>query len=349
MRRAGWLLMVTVVLAACSSGPSRQAVIGDLAQSVAVPGFQAVASRVDALDMAVVLLCADPSAATLQDAQTAWRETRAAWMRTTPFWFGPVTGRSRTLLDWGMVDPERLEQVISERDSTTAEDAREFLPATVRGLGAVELLLFHGPPEEVVAALRERQRCEYLMAITRVAADEARAISEEWSGSYAQRVAGDGADALSEDDAVNFAAGTQVHLLKRLADMEVGPALGTTSPTPLIDAIPGAGAGHDTEDYRQQVGGIRDLYLGPSGDDGLTAVVRARSADADDRVRVALDEAVSAIDAVEGSMKDAATAYAPEILLVYQKLKHLQLIWNTEVVSLLGVTVGFTDADGDSG
>lgn len=325
--------------------------MGHLAHVIAVPEFQRVSSDLDALEDAVTALCEAPDAPRLEAAQAAWRDARASWIATTPYWFGPVTERrARTRLDWGMVDYTRIETTIAQRDSTSAEDAREFLPATVRGLGAIEHLLFGDPSDLTVIELEAGPRCEYLVAITQVAAAEGRAVSDDWTNGYAERLAGEADASLSVDDAVNFTVGTQVHLLRRLADMEIGPALGTTSPDPIIEAIPGDGAAHDTEDYRRQVGSIESIYLGPDADgSGLTRLVRARSADADERVRAALEDATGALAEVDGSLKDAAMARTPEILRVYQTLKALQLVWNTEVVSLLGVTVGFSDADGDSG
>ena len=50
--------------------------------------------------------------------------------------------RSRSLVDWSPVDSERIEKSLSKRETVTANDVREFLGATQRGMGTIEYLVF---------------------------------------------------------------------------------------------------------------------------------------------------------------------------------------------------------------
>ena len=125
-------------------------------------------------------------------------------------------------------------------------------------------------------------------------------------------------------------------------------ALGETDPTPDPSAIPSGPATNETADLLAQLQGIRDVYLGPD-DNGLTALIAGRSNDADTRVRAALDRAVAAVEAVPGPLRELAAADAPEAHAAYEAIEALEVEWNTDVVSLLGIVVGFSDAEGDSG
>jgi predicted lipoprotein len=48
-------------------------------------------------------------------------------------------------------------------------------------------------------------------------------------------------------------------------------------------------------------------------------------------------------------MRELAADDAPEARAVYEAIEALEVEWSTDVVSLLGIVVGFSDADGDSG
>ena len=139
------LLVVALLAMGCASAtpPSRQDVLASLTDDLIVPRFQAVAGEMGELRDALDSLCANPTTDTLSEARTAWREARAPWIRSQSVWFGPVMDRrSRTLVDWSPVDPERIEPTLAKRESVSANDVREFFGSTQRGLGAIEYVIF---------------------------------------------------------------------------------------------------------------------------------------------------------------------------------------------------------------
>ena len=76
------------------------------------------------------------------------------------------------------------------------------------------------------------------------------------------------------------------------------------------------------------------------------------SEEADIRVREAFDAAISSIDVLRSEGESLTWLIVNErdaVMDCYDALKDLQLTLNTEVVSLLGISVGFADTDGDSG
>ena len=113
-----FFMLVLLLTIACSGEPpaSRQDVLVSLTDELIVPRFAAVAGEMGELRDAVHALCATPNADTLDAAQIAWREARAPWMRSQALWFGPVMERrSRTLVDWSPIDPDRIEKLLAER------------------------------------------------------------------------------------------------------------------------------------------------------------------------------------------------------------------------------------------
>jgi predicted lipoprotein len=95
------------------------------------------------------------------------------------------------------------------------------------------------------------------------------------------------------------------------------------------------------------------VYVGADGKGsagmGLSALVRPLSNDTDARMRDGLVQVLAAIDLLEEPLLTSIAADPAPAQTTYRRLKELQRVLNTEVVSLLGVTVGFSDSDGDGG
>ncbi len=359
-----WLvvaILASILVVACTqeSPVSRQVVLVSLTHELIVPRFQLASREMGELRDALNNLCANPDGDTLDGARTAWREARAPWMRSQAMWFGPVMDRrSRILVDWSPIDPERIEKLLAERETVSASDAREFLASTQRGMGAVEYVIF-GDDATVLKSLTPSDgiRCQYLTALGDVSAKEMATVMTEWAGDgisgggYAAYLNGTGSISLLDQQAMDEVVRTSVFLTRSIADMRLGKALGADDGQPDLSAIPG-GSGHNAvADLRNQVLGMQDMYLGAGGDSGLgvSALVSGVSKDADDRMREHFTAALAAIEELEEPWPTTLLDDPGPAHLAHQRLRELQRALNTEVVSLLGVTVGFADTDGDGG
>ena len=116
---------------------------------------------------------------------------------------------------------------------------------------------------------------------------------------------------------------------------------------PIRPRYPAARRQHALAELRNQVLGMRDVYEGAEGGLGISALIVPLSEDADERARAHFEASLAAIDAVDGSLREATAEGSEQALAVYEELMALQDTLSTEVVSLLGVSVGFSDADGD--
>ena len=354
-------ILALLLLAACTQEPppSRQDVLTSLTDQVIVPRFQSVSEEMNGLRVALHGLCSDPTPANLDTAREAWRDAREPWLRSQAMWFGPVMDRrSRILVDWSPVDPERIEATLAKRESVSANDVREFFGSTQRGLGAIEYVIF-GEDSAVLESLDEPDglRCQYLTALGDVVADEMAIVLSEWqgdgssSGGYAGYFKGAASIALVEQQAVDEAVRTSVFLTRTISDMRLGKALGADGGKSDPSAIPGGNAHNAVADLRNQVLGMQDVYLGTEPDTGLgvSGLVRGVSKEADDRMRDHFSATLAAIDDLREPLQSSVLDNPEPVRLAHQRFQELQRALNTEVVSLLGVTVGFADTDGDAG
>ena len=354
-RIAPVFICLAILMTSCTSdAPSDQEVLISLTDEVVVPAYQAVASDMAWLDHEVKKLCETPSDASLEDARQAWRTARESWTRSEAMWFGPVMDRrSLSLVDWSPTDASGVDSLLAEQKPITAEAVRNTLSSNRRGFGAVEHILFDN---DVLAKLgQSASRCPYLTGLTTVSREETEAILSEWVDgtdsrpAYSDFFTNRSNTALVPNDAVAEVVRTQVFLIRTIVDMRLASALGLRGGGPDLSEIPGNAADSGLPDIRHEVQGMKAVYEG-SGQDGLglSDLVRPLSEEADQRLREQFDSAIKAIDSVQGPLRVAIAERPAQVQAVYDRLADVQRTISTEVVSLLGVSVGFTDTDGDS-
>ena len=339
--------------------PSRSEVLVSATDDLIVPRFREVAQEMSALQASLSALCDSPSQERLDEARGAWRQARVPWMRSQAMWFGPVMDRrSRSYVDWAPIEPERIERMLEKRDSVDAEYLKEYLASTQRGLGAVEYVLFEGD-DAVLSKLSgpDSIRCQYLVALGELVAEETEGALADWTGSsaegpsYAEYFNGTADDSLIGKSALNELVRTSVFMSRTITDMRLGKALGVDGVTADLDALLG-GDGHSiVADMRNQVLGMQDVYLGGEADSGfgVSALARGLSEETDERMRTAFEDALQAIDELEEPLRETIQSNPQAALEAHAALKQMQLTLSTDIVSLLDVTVGFADTDGDGG
>ncbi len=349
--------LVLALMVGCGEAQASEAdVLISLTDEVILPGYKAAASELDEMRQTLETLCAAPSESALAEAREAWREARVTWSYTAAWGFGPLMDRrSLRQIDWFPVEPERIESMLAERPATIDEDVRNVLSSTQRGLGAIEYLLFD---DAALARLSDQAspRCGYLTALGRVASSELGAVLQEWDVArdtrppYKDFLTGRSSSSMLTSAAVAEVVRTQVFLARAIMDMKLGVVLGirgdASDPAAYSDG-PGENA---LEEIRAELQGMRDVYVGAGldGSLGVSHLVAPLSSDADERMRGHFDAVLAALDAVEGSLGAAARDHPAQVQAVFDAMAELRRAINTEVVSLLGVAVGFSDTDGDS-
>jgi len=309
---AAVLAGLALVVAACGDdGPSRTDVLGDYANDVALPRYQRLAATADDLVAAVGEACAAPSDETVRAGLDAVGEARSSWLSTAAMPTGPIMERrSEAVIDWPVrvADIERLISGSAPGD-ITANVIANNVGADTRGLSALDLVL---STDDVVDRLGDQRWCDYVTATTEVVAAEAHLLLDDWTVSFAE-----GApfvDVLAED-AGNTWVGMIVNDSINVVHML------TEAPDDAPD-----GAANVASDRATQLDGLGEIVtaIGPLLGDELAG-----------RLAGEVDAAQAAF--TDGDV-DGGRALTGEV----------EATLATEVASRLGVTIGFSDADGDS-
>lgn len=356
VRLAPILATLLLAAAACLGGaPSDKEVLIDLTDEVVAPAYRQLAGDSAELDTKAVALCNSPSEAALADTRQAWRSARASWLQTSAISFGPVMDRrSESLLDWSPTDTAAIDESVADTGfSTDADQVRNSYSASRRGFGSIEHLLFRD--DAVATVSGSLGYCQYLLSLTQLGREETEAIFADWTeggelGTPYQDYFTDRASlSLISGDAVEEVVRTQVFLIRDIVHMRMATALGLRADGTDLTAIPGNAADNGLADLRNELIGMQRVYEGPGADSlGISDLVRALSEETDQRLREQLAAAIKAVDDVDGPLRVAIEERPEQVHALYDRLADIQLTLATEVVSLLGVSVGFSDTDGDT-
>jgi predicted lipoprotein len=347
-------LATALLLGACSSDDGghgggttagHAAVLTALADGVIIPSYEALVTNVQALAAAEAALCTRPSAEGLEAARDAWRDTYLAWESSRATGVGPaIAMRSMQAIAFPAA-PQKVEALIAGTDPITPE-ALNALGADVRGLSGVEDALF-APGAHALATAAGARRCEYAANATDLVARAARAVRDAWtSGGYrATFVRGMDGDAISSIEEI---VSNVTFRLQQIDDQ----GLRSLAEAATVDDLPRSRregpSASGLATLRGLVGGVAAAVLGPDGQPGLAALVRARSADTGDRLERLTEDAVAALRPLPDSSAQALAEDHAQVAKAAKAVAALRVLVTTEVASQLGVTIGFSDSDGDS-
>jgi predicted lipoprotein len=342
-------------------GPKRIAV-AEITNGVVLPSLADVEARAMDLRVAIDALAADPTPATLLAARDAWRSARVVWKQTEAFAFGPAMDlRLGVAIDQWPVDPADVEEQIAGTAELTSAYV-DTLGANRKGFHAIEILLFGPAPgttDEVVIAslttdpLAARRRA-MLSALAENLVARTGELEAAWQTSYAPAVTDPGSDNMDFPTAksvIDTFVNECVFLSEWVMNERIGKPFGTASGgVPMPELEESGPSDHSIADMAASLRGIRNVWLGTRDGtvgDGLGMLVREQSPSTDRAVRIAIDDAIAAVEAIPTPYRTALVDGAPVVDAALEAVRALKRLLATEVIAVLGATLKFNDNDGD--
>jgi predicted lipoprotein len=358
---AAALVAATAAVVACTDIPigdgPRKTVVRKVTAQIIAPSHSQLARDAEALQAAVLALAAAPDATTLAAAQQAWRAARVPWTRGQVFRVGPVQDDLfQSRLDQWPVDEDRIATEVAGSAELTAAYI-DRLGANKKGFHALEVLLFDesGDAAVLVALVDDplaARRRAYLTATAELLVQGARALDAAWNapGDFVTEVVdiGGAGPFATVKEATDAVVNESIVAAELIADVRLGKPMGKATgagPVPsLIESLPSDGA---IDEMRASLAGIRAVYEGPGGNDGLTVLVARASRTIDARVHAEIAALDAALVAIPRPFAAAVVAVDPRVETAYQAARTLRLTLATEVIAALGATLSLNDNDGD--
>ena len=347
MRRKVATLVLGALVIACASGTGEAEVVSSITNASLLPALEVSSRGAADLKAAAGEYCANPSTANRDALAEAWEVSKAAWGHAwLTTWFGPADMlRTVSRVDYQPIDEEAIEDLLASTEPLDADYMMNQAASTQRGLGAIEYLVYgeSDPGEE--------RRCELLSATVEVVASEVEALEKAWSEShqggapFAESFAG---ESMPSNDALGELVSAAVETLKQQSLYQVGKAIGISASEADPAAIPEGEAGLASDFYRAQLESIQSM-LDAGAPDSLGDLVEARSPEVKARIDEHVEGAFAELDGIKGPMREIAADAPDDLAPLYEHLSDLLSAFESDVVSLLDITLGFSDTDGDTG
>ena len=387
-------LIATVALAACSSNETnddepvaddspeadaRRALLASLATNVVLPAYREFGDATLTLAIAAEAYAADLSPDNLTAAQDAWRSAMAAWQRTEVMQFGPAGRMSEVLggedlrdqiYSWPLVNPCRVDQEIVFGDYAD-RDAFAEKPVNVRGLDAIEYLLFFGEPvndcaanssinmdgswDAVAASDLAQRRADYAVTVARDIERHADHLQTLWEPTGADFVAalataGDGSETYSTSRAaLNAVSDAMFYLDKETKDMKLGipPGITGCAEATCPDDLEARWSSGSAANILNNLRGFESLYLGGEGNGFDDLLVSIGADDLDTSMRSAITDAIAALEPFGDDLGDDIDTNLQSVIDAYDAIKAITDLLKTQFVTVLDLDLP-QRAEGDN-
>lgn len=361
---------LALLAAACDSGDEggaatdraavRQAMLADLAGRVILPVHDAFVADAEALAAATAAFADAPDAATLDAAQAAWLEAAKTWRRLSALNLPGVRfGLYHNRVSTWPANTEAVEEAVAAGEPISA-DYVAGRGSNARGLPGLEYLLFAGSDADVLATMADPQRRAYARFVAADVADQGRALREKWAASGGDEIGMFlAADTEGRDlqSSLSRVVNEMAMVAEDLRHAKVGRPLGIArkpgdadgAPDPSLVEAPYAGA--SVALFRADLAGLRALLTGGGGT-GIDDYLATLDAEIDGQpLGAALLAQIEATDraaaALDGRFGEAVAERSPAAEALYDETGTLLRLIKTDLANWLGVSITFSDNDGD--
>ena len=330
--------------------------LGGIAESVIIPGHIALTEAARELDGAAQAFIQAPSADGLEALREEWLATEIAWKHVELYDFPGL------LLVHNAIEsrPARvvfIEEAIAGADPTAVGEIDvafiESLGSTSKGLSAIEYLIFSpdGDRTEIPESFSDPARRAYLTALSGNLVMKTQELLRFWAPdreNYAQSFRENDSEGADINGSVSLLANNMIEMHEIVMRRRLGMPMGqTTDGIPRPEEVESYLSGHSLELMTANVASLQRTF--DAGlDDYLDYLDRGR---AENRLSAAIH---AQFQNVLGSLADVDTPLQlavsgdPETVgTVFEAMRTLLVLLKTDMSALLGITVTFSDSDGD--
>ena len=349
------VLLTTSATAQAQDGFERKAMLESITNRVILPAHERLVEAAGGLEGAAKAFAASPTPETLAAAQAAWGEASTAYAGVELFALGPLD----IMVLHSQLNKPAINPTLIAKYLESGEVSAETLAAqgsTVKGLTAIEYLLFSPDGDAAVLdAFSDPQRRDYLVALAENIHTTASALYAYWSPegeNYAATFAAADAAGGSTKGSINMLVNETIVVLEEVARFKLAAPLGLDSggePDPGKTEAPLSKT--SLARIRANLQSVEDAFRGSStGEDALSLDdylvflgAEAQAELVEERLRTALES----LDAIGGTLEDAVLTQPEAVTAVYDAVRALLVATSVDAANQLGITVTFSDADGD--
>lgn len=336
-------------------GFDRNAMLGNIAETAILPAHRQLVAAMAQLDAEAGRFTSAPTGEGLESLRAQWLGATLAW-KTVEVYALPGLFLIHNAIEKRPARAAFIEDVIEQTspDGLGALDAAfiESVGSTSKGLAAVEYLVFpsDGHPAPVLESFADPVRGAFLTALTANLAAKTEELYLFWApegGDYVRTFRENDSEGADIRGSISLLANQTIQLTETVMRKRLGVPMGSPDGVPAPREVESYASGESLALMSANLESLRQI-LDAGLDDYLDYLDRSPA----DRklssaIRTQIETALDAIAGVPVPLSRAVTEAPAEVERAFEALRPLLVFVKTDMAALLGITVTFSDNDGD--
>lgn len=286
----------------------KKEVLTHFTQNVAVASYKDLDAAAQNLNTALLALNDNTTETNLQTARTAWKDMRAIWEQCEGFLLGPVddNGYDPNMDTWP-TDYVQMDSLLVSNNSLSVNDLAN-ITLSLKGYHPIEYILFGNHGERTAASLTARQKT-YMISLSADLSTTCHSLHNDWIAApvnYAQVFmnAGEGSPVYTKkQEAYLSLVEGLIGICEEVGEGKMKEPFDARDPSIVESPY----SGNSLSDFRNNVIGIRNVYLGNYKIDGkgISDLVAAKNKALDNKIQTQIATAISSFDNITMYYEDA--------------------------------------------
>ena len=329
--------------------------LGAVADTAILPAHRQLMEEAGRLDTVARQFASAPAPEGLESLRAAWLSASLAWKGVEVYEL-PGTFLFHNAIEKRPARVAFIEDAIAQADPAALEaiDAAfiESVGSTSKGLAAIEYLIFESAEAEapVLDRFADPARRAFVTALTANLAAKTDELYRFWApegGDYAGTFRANGAEGADMRGSISLLANQMIQLVEMVMRTRLGVPMGAVDGVPRPREVESYPSGASLALMAASLGSIQRT-LDAGLDDYLDYLDRSPA----DRklssaIRAELETVLGTLAGVPAPLRRAVTESPAAVEAAFESMRPLLVLIKTDLAALLGITVTFSDNDGD--
>lgn len=337
---------LALILSSCGSDTddSRIAdykdVLQNISNDVILPTYEDLYDKTQLLVNTLTILEQNVSQVNLDASKQAWRDARVPWEQSEGFLFGPVDqqGLDPAIDSWPVNETD-LDAVLNS-NAVLTKDYVDGLDGTLKGFHTLEYLIFGKEGNKSIASFTQRE-FEYLRACSQSLHGATKALYFAWKPDQQNFIA----NVLRAGEPGNSVYPSQKSALQEIvtgmitiADEVANGKINEPFTTQNLTYEESRFSANSKKDFADNIQSIENAFLGVyknASGLGISKIIKEKNELLDVKFRQQLDDAIRAIESIQGTFTTAVTNARPSIEFAQLKVRTVQQTLESEILPLI--------------
>lgn len=315
-------------------------VLQNLGNNVILSTYAELDAKTQVLVTTLTTLEMVPSITNLEAARQAWRDARVPWEQSEGFLFGPVDqqGIDPAIDSWPVNQPD-LDAVLASPNALT-KGYIDGLDGTLKGFHTIEYLIFGTDGNKRFDDFTPRQ-FEYLRACAQSLEGATQQLYYAWKPdqkNFINNVIQAGVTGNTVYPSQKAALEEIVNGLVVIVDEVANGKINDPFSQQNINLEESRFSANSKQDFADNIRSVKNAYIGiyKNGTGlGISNIINTKNATLDTKVRQQIDDAIGAIENIQGTFTWAIFNAKPSVENAQQKVRALQQTLESEVLPII--------------